>query len=223
MKNLIKALVPDVLIAAWRRQTRSQMKNKRVAYEKWGQDLYRAPCPMFVKRAVILRHGNPNATWIESGTYLGETTELLSRTARLVLSIEPEPTLYSDAVKKFAGTANVEIVNGASEHVLPTLLQRVTGDVNFWLDGHDSAGTTFKGNKSTPIIEELTAIGNSAPRFGRVVVLVDDIRLFSSHDAGHAEYPSLDFLVDWARTNGLTWSIEHDIFIAKREPANSAT
>jgi hypothetical protein len=52
---------------------------------------------------------------------------------------------------------------------------------------------------------------------GRVVVMIDDIRCFDPDV--DAAYPSLDYLVDWARSHGFSWHIEHDIFVAKRSTA----
>jgi hypothetical protein len=40
--------------------------------------------------------------------------------------------------------------------------------------------------------------------------------LFNPGQAGSEGYPSLDLLVDWARSNNFHWHIEHDIFVAKR-------
>ena len=72
---------------------------------------------------------------------------------------------------------------------------------------------TYKGPKDTPILDELSAIENNLTNFNQVVILVDDMRLFES-DAPQSNYPSLDVLVNWARSNNLHWKIEHDIFIA---------
>jgi hypothetical protein len=49
------------------------------------------------------------------------------------------------------------------------------------------------------------------------VVMVDDIRLFDPTNPQFFAYPSIDFVVDWARKHNLRWHIEHDIFIAKNQ------
>ena len=132
-----------------------------------------------------------------------------------VFSIEPEPTLFANAKNYFKSFANVEIINDISENVFPELLPKINGSVNFWLDGHYSSGLTFKGPKNTPILEELKSISNNIKRFDKVVVMIDDIRCFNPHISEYCSYPSIDYLVDWARENDLYWHIEHDIFIAK--------
>jgi hypothetical protein len=45
--------------------------------------------------------------------------------------------------------------------------------------------------------------------------MVDDVRCFNPLNLEYGTYPSIDYLVDWARKNKLFWHIEHDIFIAK--------
>lgn len=184
-------------------------------YANWKQRQYAAPSPHHIKQACLLRNGLPNATWVETGTYLGHTTRLLAGHARQVYSIEPEPSLYARARDALRKLGNVEILNGPSEEVLPALLPRIQGDVNFWLDGHYSAGPTFKGSMDTPILAELQCIRENMARFGRICVLVDDIRCFDPGRPEYASYPPLDALVDWARGLGLSWHIEHDIFVAR--------
>ncbi|NDF15920.1 hypothetical protein EB061_11460, partial [bacterium] len=68
----------------------------------------------------------------------------------------------------------------------------------------------------TPIREELEVIGQHLSRLGKVRVLIDDLRCFDPHSEIFRDYPSLDYLVEWSQKHGLHWSIEQDIFIAKR-------
>jgi hypothetical protein len=184
-------------------------------YEEWADREFAAPSPQVVKQKVLLRNGLRDATWVETGTYLGDTTELLSKVAKMVYSIEPEPTLFSKAEQKFRNTSNVKIIKGLSEDVFPKLLSTISGDVCFWLDGHFSAGITFKGPQDTPIVDELAVIGLNITRASKIVVMVDDVRCFDPKNPEYSAYPSVDLLVDWARKHKLTWHIEHDIFIAK--------
>jgi hypothetical protein len=182
---------------------------------QWARRGYAAPSPHFIKQACLLRNGFPAATWVETGTFLGQTTELLSRHAARVYSIEPEPKLFARAQKLFVSRKHVEVLNGTSENVFPELLPRINGDVNFWLDGHYSAGITFKGLQDTPILDELACISRNIDRFDRVCVLIDDIRCFNPSLKEYSSYPSLDTLVAWATSHKLNWHIEHDIFVAR--------
>jgi len=198
-----------------RQNSVKDVDDKSDAYREWADRQFAAPSPHFVKQEVLLRNGLRDATWVETGTYMGDTTSVLSKVARMVYSIEPEPTLFSKAEQKFRNTSNVKIIPGLSEEVFPKLLPTLSGDVCFWLDGHFSGGVTFKGPQETPILDELNAIGQNMAKMGKVLVLVDDIRLFGSANPEFLAYPSIDSLVDWARKHNLHWHIEHDIFIAK--------
>ena len=184
---------------------------------EWKARNYAAPSPPHIKRSVLLRVGIPAGTWVETGTYLGETTAFLAGQARQVYSIEPEAALHARAQALFAGRNNVEIIRGTSEDVFPELMPRLSGDVSFWLDGHYSAGMTFKGDKDTPIKEELAAIAQALPRLGRVAVMVDDVRCFEPTCPDFSHYPPRSYLVEWADRLGLGWHIEHDIFVARRD------
>jgi hypothetical protein len=184
----------------------------------WAARQYAAPAPAFVKREAVLRNGIATATWVETGTFQGDTTAFLAQRAKRVVSIEPEPTLHAAAAARFQGVANVEIRKGLSEDVLPEVLPTLSGDVCFWLDGHFSAGFTHKGPKDTPIADELLHIEKALPRWERVAVLVDDVRCFDPQDPIHTEYqgyPERRFLVEWAERNKLVWHIELDIFVAR--------
>jgi hypothetical protein len=181
----------------------------------WGKCGYAAPSPHFIKQSILLRNALPNSIWVETGTYLGHTTKELCKHGSFVYSIEPEPTLYSNAVEYFKSYQNVEILKGLSEEIFPSLLPKLSGNINFWLDGHYSAGITHKGPKDTPILDELEHISENLNHLQKVCVMVDDIRCFNPDLVEYSAYPSLNVLVDWANKNGLSWHIEHDIFVAR--------
>jgi hypothetical protein len=184
-------------------------------YRDWADREFAAPSPHLVKQKVLLRNGLRDATWIETGTFMGDTTSILSKVAKTVYSIEPDPTLFSKAEERFSNTSNVKIIKGLSEDVLPKLLPAIRGNICFWLDGHYSGGITFKGPQDTPIIHELVAIGQNIAQMDKVVVLVDDVRCFDPRNSEFSAYPPVDVLVDWARKHNLSWHIEHDIFVAR--------
>jgi hypothetical protein len=190
----------------------------------WHQRNYDVPSPSLIKQRVLLRNAIPAGIWVETGTYLGDTTHFLAKRFGKVISIEPEPSLFAQAKKRFSRTPQVEIINGSSETVFPGLLPKLSGNINFWLDGHYSGGTTwatYKGSSDTPITMELSQIEQNLGKFKKVAVLVDDVRCFQSSDPTSG-YPTIDFLVDWARRTGLNWHIEHDIFVAKSLESKSS-
>lgn len=185
---------------------------------EWRRRGFAMPAPQDVKWAVLARYGIADGAWVETGTYLGDTTEVLARKARHVWSIEPEPTLAADAASRFAADSKVTIVNGTSEEMLEDVLDQVSdGPISLWLDGHYSAGVTFKGESDTPIQMELELVERRMANWSSsVVVLVDDVRCFDPSDPLFAGYPPREWLVEWAVRNGMTWTIEHDIFVARR-------
>lgn len=185
------------------------------SYLGWAEKQFGAPSPDFIKRACLIRNSYQDATWVETGTYMGRTTEVLAGHGSKVYSIEPEPTLFANAKKYLRNFEHVELINGTSEKIFPSLLPKIHGSVNFWLDGHYSAGLTFKGPQDTPILDELKHIAENMSHFKNMCVLVDDVRCFNPQLPEYSTYPTLDVLVDWARQHKLFWHIEHDIFVAR--------
>ena len=88
------------------------LDDKSNVYGDWADRQFAAPSPHFVKQKVLLRNGLRHAIWIETGTFIGDPTSVLSEVAKMVYSIEPEPTLFSKAEKKFRKTNNVKIILG---------------------------------------------------------------------------------------------------------------
>ena len=146
---------------------------------------------------------------------MGDTTALLATDSEAVYTIEPDNSLFEKASARFSGDKRIRVIHGLSESVFPQLLPTLNGRVNFWLDGHYSGGITHKGPIDCPVRQELANIEQHIKRFEAVIVLIDDMRCFDPSVPEYADYPSIDYLVDWARTNDLAWHIEHDIFVAK--------
>ncbi len=186
-------------------------------FSDWKLRDYSSPLPPTLKIRALQRWGGVN-TWIETGTYLGQTTLALSKFSTHVYSIEPDLHLHQKALQKFANVKNITFINGLSEDALGQILENLNVeqklDVSFWLDGHFSAGITFKGPTDTPIEVELELISIHLHSFENFTVFVDDVRCFNPENPEYASYPSVNFLVDWARSMNLFWTIESDIFVA---------
>ena len=142
---------------------------------------------------------------------------LLARESKSVFTIEPDQVLFEKAKLRFIGQEHIRVMHGLSENILPVLLPTLRGNINFWLDGHYSGGFTHQGPTDCPVREELSSIEKNLSLYDEVTVLIDDIRCFNPSIPEYADYPDINFLVDWARKNNLVWNIEHDIFIAKRK------
>lgn len=116
-------------------------------------------------------------TFVESGTFRGDTVAAMLPFFRKLVSIELFEELYLAATRRFEANGNVSILNGDSGKILASVISEIEGPIIYWLDGHYSgAGTALAKDTQCPIIAELNAIiarGNSAD-----VILIDDARLF---------------------------------------------
>ncbi len=133
-------------------------------------------------------------TFIESGTYLGDTTENASQVFSQVHTIELASGLYEKAKARFANHRNVNVYFGDSAKELPHILTAPQGKILFFLDGHFSKRDTAKGDKNTPISGEIEAIIQSGIKDS--IIIVDDVRFFQNSmyedpDPAVADYPSL--------------------------------
>jgi len=123
---------------------------------------------------------------IESGTYRGATVSAFVRYFSSIYTIELNDNLFKDAHEFFLPYSHINVIHGDSSKILQHILPRVTERCLFWLDGHYSGGETTRGEKETPIIEELAAI--KIHSIHNHIILIDDARLFS----GQNDYPKLD-------------------------------
>lgn len=181
----------------------------------WALQGCPAPCPGPFKTvtvmAYLLKHGCRN--FVETGTYLGYTTDAVARLGARVVTIELSPMFHELAVKKFAAMPNVRCLLGDSAELLPRILDALDGPALLWLDGHFSEGGTAKGKTDTPILEELEAVFRHRDK--RHVVLIDDIRCF-----GEGDYPKLDDVLASiaARMPGYSVSLYHDMLRIEPPP-----
>ena len=189
------------------------IKNISDVYRWWRRD-FAMPAPGFIKKNRLKNLAIKDGIWIETGTFLGETTSFLSNHFTKVYSIEPDESLYKAAILTLGNKKNIELIHGLSECEMPKLLSKLTGKkINFWLDGHYSGGITHKGPFECPIMEELKSIGSKIQNIEALVIFIDDIRCFETNS--RSGYPQLKNIIDWVELNKLEWHIEHDILILK--------
>ena len=197
------------------------LKNIFWTLKKWRKRNFTAPSPEFVKHQIIKNNNLDNCLWIETGTYYGETTKMLSNISKKTVSIEVDENLYNLAKRKLSNLSNVEIFFGRSEEILPNIIK---SNLNFdnvciYLDAHichdhlKDKKTFGNEEEGTPIKIELDHIQKYLKNFKKINILIDDIRLFNNN---FQNYPNKNFLVDWCIKNDLDWEIEHDIFIIKK-------
>lgn len=113
--------------------------------------------------------------FIESGTFLGETSKTAAAVFAQVHTIELGNDLYQNACNKFRTTKNITVHHGDSGIILGNILPHLKGSKLLWLDGHYSEGITACGTYNTPIMQEL---GQIKAHDRNAIILIDDINLF---------------------------------------------
>lgn len=174
-----------------------------------------APYPTFIKRKTLVSHSISDGSWIETGTYMGSTTQFLAKRYPKVTTIEPSEYFFEFSESRLKRNRNVVTLFGSSEEHFENALIGNQKEINIWLDGHFSEGGTFLGENVSPIVHELEIIARHKSKFNSIRVFVDDVRLFQRDGLQATGYPPFVFLLDWALSNRFVWEIQNDIFIAK--------
>jgi len=115
-------------------------------------------------------------TFIETGTYKGETITKMSPLFKTLHTIEISKKLYNKATLKLKSYDNINLHLGDSINVLNELIPNIDDNIILFLDGHWSMGITEKGEKEVPLIEELNIIKDKL--IGNAIIIIDDARLF---------------------------------------------
>jgi hypothetical protein len=122
-----------------------------------------------------LRRQASSDTFVETGTYRGETAIWAAKTFTRVVTIEQAQSFYDAAKVRLAPLKNVEVRFGNSRTELSRLAESLSGPVVFWLDAHWSGGETYGQGDECPLLDELAVI---AKRPNADIILIDDARLF---------------------------------------------
>jgi hypothetical protein len=159
----------------------------KLTLEEWKKAGMPAPPPAEYKQGVLKAFQKQfGITYlIETGTFTGDMVEAMKNNFTKIDSIEIDKRLFNAAVKKFKKDKGVTILRGDSKVLLPKLINEKTVACLYWLDGHYSGGITGKGEKITPVIDELNAILSN---YKNDVILIDDARLFN----GQKDYPTIN-------------------------------
>ncbi|MFZ4379755.1 MAG: hypothetical protein ACOYN1_08360 [Polynucleobacter sp.] len=189
-------------------------------FSEWASRDFAFPAPQEVKWSVLRRNWVSPGVFVETGTYLGQTTEFLYSNGFDVWTVELSKELANQAAFRFSKTQGIKVICGDSGEVMFQVLEAITKyhepikHINIFLDGHYSEGFTARGSTDTPIIAELECLARFAACNPAVffTVFIDDCRCFGSNG-----YPRLDTLIVMLRSLGISeWHIEHDILVAKR-------
>ena len=198
----------------WSFKNRKSLKN-------WRARNFSPPSPDVIKHQILMNNNLKDSLWIETGTYYGETTKLLSKISKKTISIEADKNLFETSSKTLKNFKNVEILNGKSEDLLDKVISKNLNfkNVCIYLDAHlcqdhlKNTKTFGNENTATPILNELEIVSKYVASFEKIVVLIDDIRLFKGK---FQNYPDKNTVVNWCKENNFLWEIEQDIFICKK-------
>lgn len=151
-----------------------------------------------VKRRLIgaLLHKHRLTTFVETGTFKGDTLAVIAATGIRSISVELSREYFDRANTRFAGMRNVELHQGDAGEILPRIVATLHEPALFWLDGHYSAGETAHGALASPISAEVQCVLTSPVR-GHVM-LIDDAHDFNGEDG----YPELGRFLITIAENG---------------------
>ena len=114
-------------------------------------------------------------TFIETGTFQGDTTFAMEPYFQNLITIEVKEELHKSVVSKYEGD-KIKFIHGDSVEVFKYLFKYVHDKSIFFLDGHYSSGITGYNNKTVPLIDEIELINKNFKNEG--IIIIDDVRLF---------------------------------------------
>lgn len=167
--------------------------SESIEAKKWEKGSQCGPAPHIIKQKIVKDYARRFVldTLIETGTCLGKMVSATQSTFSEIFSIELDKELFRKAKQKFAGQSHIHIIHGDSAKILPEILASIKKPCLFWLDAHYSGDITARGDKATPVADELKAILRHAIR--NHVILIDDARCFT----GENDYPTAAGLKDY--------------------------
>lgn len=168
---------------------------EKYQYNQWVRSGKPTPVPHIAKQKLLkgLRQKHNLQYFVETGTFMGDMIEAMKEDFTALFSIELSKELYQKACRRFAGDKKVTLIEGDSGIELNKLIAAIDKPALFWLDGHYSSGITARGEKDTPVLNELKAV--FSVKDNRHVVVIDDARCFGTD----ADYPSLEAVFEYVR------------------------
>ena len=131
-------------------------------------------------------------TVIETGTYLGGTTKVLSEMFRWVFTLELNHEYFKKSGEYLKGIENISRLNLDSGVYLTELLSQMKPDLQegetllFFLDAH--------WEKSCPLLSELKAIADNGIK---PAIVIHDWKVPNRPELGFDSYNGQDFTFDW--------------------------
>lgn len=113
-------------------------------------------------------------TFVETGTYKGETAIWASSLFDKVFTIEYSKQFYNETKSKYIKAKNIEFIFGDSRQELQKLLPNI-GQSIIWLDAHWCSLGSYGETDQCPLLKELELINKYEKDH---FILIDDARFF---------------------------------------------
>jgi hypothetical protein len=154
----------------------------------------------------------PFQAFVETGAYLGSTTQFLCRQGKPVYAVEIDPGSYERTRTRLRNEQQVQLALGESPEFLETLTRETLAGEDltfFYLDAH--------WREHLPLREELNVI---ATRHPRAVVMIDDFKIEDDRGYGYDSYDggqeiALAFLDDELRKHA--WQVFFPALLSSRD------
>lgn len=130
------------------------------------------PFASFIQQ-LVQQEGYRN--FVETGTYVGETTLWASHVFSKVCTVDINHEFQAQAKQNCLGRDNITFFTGRSENCMPKMLATINGPAIFWLDAHAGGGWYAKKD-DCPLIDELDLLALRGVNDD--IVLIDDARGF---------------------------------------------
>ena len=172
-------------------------KEKQIL-ETWKKQGKPYPPPHLVKQLVVKDCAQQFEidTLVETGTYYGDMIWATINIFKTIVSIELDNKLFLENKQKFSPYQHISIMHGDSGKLLKNILNTISSQCIFWLDGHTSPGYNPPDDAtSCPIKEELSAIFDHHVK--NHIILIDDAQDFN----GQHDYPTIEELKTFVINN----------------------
>ncbi|MFC1878378.1 hypothetical protein ACFLZW_00555 [Chloroflexota bacterium] len=192
MKQMLKRLLYKTPfyfpMRKWWHQRRQAKKIR-----EWESKGCPPPPPHNIKLKILKEYADKFGlqVFVETGTAYGDMTDAMNGSFDQIYSIELASELFQIAKQRFKNAKHINIIQGDSGVELNKIMKEISIPTLFWLDAHYSSGVTARGEKDTPIYEELEHI--LAQKGLGHVILIDDARCFGKDPA----YPTIDELINF--------------------------
>lgn len=119
--------------------------------------------------------------FVETGTYLGNTTHRCRTIFSKIYTIELDEKLFLQSSRYLSKNTNITCIKGDCLVELPKVLAKTdVSDVLIFLDGHYSKADTACGDQVEPACEEIEMLKPYVNKINAIVV--DDFRTFNGVD-----------------------------------------